>query len=134
MTRRLTLLTRGKCLKSLKMSKIVNRKCIFPKCSYMGTTGLYKFPLKDKNRLELWLKVCQISCVKPHQMICKNHFHSDDFLLQIHLINCSLFITHSFFSLKNLVPNSYKSSNIYKSRLDNFITTWPWSERKYVMN
>ena len=37
-----------------------------------------------------------------------------------------------FFSLKNLVPNSYKSSNIYKSRLDNFFTTWPWSKYRVL--
>ena len=59
--------------------KIFNKSCIFPKCSYKGTTGLYKFPIKDKNRLDLWLKVCQLSSVKPHEKICKNHFNHDDF-------------------------------------------------------
>ena len=32
-----------------------NRICIFPKCSYKGATGLYKFPIKDKDRLDLQL-------------------------------------------------------------------------------
>ena len=56
-----------------------NRICIFPKCSYKGATGLYKFPIKDKDRLDLWLNVCNLSCVKPHERICKNHFHDYDF-------------------------------------------------------
>ena len=60
--------------------KVFNKSCIFPKCSYKGTTGLYKFPIKDKNRLDLWLNVCNLSCVKPHEKICKNHFHYDDFI------------------------------------------------------
>ena len=59
--------------------KIYNKSCIFPNCKYKGTTGLYRFPMKDKNRLELWLSVCKLSCVKPHEMICKNHFNTDEF-------------------------------------------------------
>ena len=59
--------------------KIFNKCCIFPNCLYKGTTGLFRFPFNDKNRLELWLNVCKLTCVKPHDRICKNHFHVDDF-------------------------------------------------------
>ena len=54
------------------------KSCIYPKCSYKGTTGLYKFPIKDKNRLDLWLNACNLPSVKAHEKICKNHFHDDD--------------------------------------------------------
>ena len=67
------------CKMSVQKLKVYNRKCIFPNCKYIGTTGLYKFPINDKNRLDLWLDVCKLSSVKPHEMICKNHFYSDDF-------------------------------------------------------
>ena len=35
--------------------------------------------MKVKNRLKLWFSVCKLFCVKPHEMICKNHFNPDDF-------------------------------------------------------
>ena len=35
--------------------------------------------MKVKNRLKLWFSVCKLFCVKPHEMICKNHFNTDEF-------------------------------------------------------
>ena len=64
---------------SLKKLKVFNKSCIFPNCLYKGTTGLYRFPISDKNRLDLWLDVCKLSSVRPHELICKNHFHPTDF-------------------------------------------------------
>ena len=63
----------------MSVQKIFNKSCIFPNCLYKGTTGLYKFPISDKNRLDLWLNVCKLSSVRPHEAICKNHFHPNDF-------------------------------------------------------
>ena len=59
------------------MSKL--RSCIFPYCLFKGTTGFYKFPINDKNKLDLWLSVCNLSSVKPNDLICKNHFNPEDF-------------------------------------------------------
>ena len=55
------------------------QSCIFPNCLYKGSSGLYKFPINDKKRLVLWLNVCKLFWVKPHEKICKNHFHPHDF-------------------------------------------------------
>ena len=67
------------CKMSVQKLKVYNRSCIFPNCVYKGTKGLYRFPINDKNRLNLWLDVCKLSSVRPHEMICKNHFHPNDF-------------------------------------------------------
>ena len=75
------------------------RSCIFPNCLYKDYKGLYKFPVNDQKRLELWLQVCQLSSVKPHEKICKNHFNPDDFI----------YLKDRILLKKSAVPHCHKS-------------------------
>ena len=53
-------------------------KCVYPSCSYKGSTKLFRFPQNDWRLRKKWLDACQLNDVKPHEKICFQHFNQYD--------------------------------------------------------
>ena len=50
------------------------KRCVFPFCRVLGTNKMFKFPITNKKRMELWLQCSKLDSVKQNDRICYHHF------------------------------------------------------------